>query len=109
MEWNIDAYPDSEEEITFLEQLAAVRTYGTEELDLDRETVAMIMIQSASVLMDPTAPDITDEVDAEVCPNCGAPLKEIDSKGIGVDPVGEPCGCSLESQDVPENFVPGPS
>ena len=108
MEWEINAIPETEEEVQFIEQLAAVREHGLEELDLERESVAMLVIQTGAVLIDPNIDDPVKQVDVPDCPVCETPLRQVDTEGIGSKPRGEPCGCQLEWSDVPDQYTPSP-
>jgi len=39
---------------------------------------------------------------ASVCPSCGEPVNDIESRGIGEDVVCIPCGCSVSMDRLPD-------
>jgi len=42
---------------------------------------------------------------ASVCPSCGEPVTDIESRGIGEDVVCIPCGCSVSMDRLPDQLI----
>ena len=107
MEWEIGVEPETEESLEMVRQVAAIRDYGIEELGLEREEVAMTLIQMGATLVDTEERDPL-ETDTIQCPNCGAPMVGVEAESVGSDPEAMPCGCELSWDEVPEKFTPTP-
>ena len=95
--------PESEQQREFIDALAAARNFGVEETDLSKEELAIVFNQFAiGLLLQDSQASSGKSVE---CPECGQVLSDVEIPGIGMDPVGVPCGCELERSQVPQELV----
>lgn len=97
---------DDEKEQELMDRMVAARRFALEEADLDTSEAAALFAQFATGLaVEEDAEEQEDEANID-CPSCGAPMDGVESPGIGENPTVNPCGCEIEWEDVPENFLP---
>lgn len=103
MKSEIHLSPESEEEVELLEQLSEARTYALEEADMDPEELATVFAQFASgMFQESNAPG--DDQSVHHCPQCGQLIEDVESPGLGMDPVVVPCGCPVEHERLPQEL-----
>lgn len=91
--------PESEYEMEAINRIADARDYALDEADLSPEEVAAVFNQFAVGLLVGDSQEESGE--SFTCPECDDVLTDVESPGIGMDPVGVPCGCSLSAGEVP--------
>ena len=101
MKTEITLVPETEEEMEFVERLAAVREYGIQEVGMDKEAVAAIMAEFAAGAM---SGDPTDSQETFECPECGTPVQEVTAREIGGKPIVKPCECEVEWSEIPPDL-----
>lgn len=95
--------PESEEERVLLDKLAIARQFGLEEAGLSPQELSMVFSQFA------IGCHLADQSGVShsslECPECEEPITDVDVPGIGQSPVGVPCGCELEYDQVPQELL----
>ena len=98
---------ESQDEIEFVEDVARVRDQGLE-AGLSQREVARVLIFVAQGLLSESFErhDVShSEEDVYECPVCGGDIGSVEVTGIGEDPVVEPCGCSVQFEDLPQDKI----
>ncbi len=96
--------PDSQEEIEVVERLSDIRDYALFEADMSEEEFTMLLSQFQTATLDETwDPENFQSVQYE-CPECGGPVEDVVTDGIGADPVVEPCGHETTFRELPEEL-----
>lgn len=102
MKKDVSIIPETEEELKLVEMLAEVREYAIQDAGMEPEEVAALFAQfSAGAIEGEFVGDQTDRVK---CPNCGEPVEDVESMGLGMTPELEPCGCEVEYTDIPDDL-----
>lgn len=102
MKTEIYLTPEDEDEVEFLERLADAREFALD-AGLERETVAAMFAQmSAGIAGEDGA--VAEKEEELNCPECGTTLTDVTAAGIGEHPTTEPCGCTVEWDDIPPNY-----
>ena len=103
MKSDIFLEPESEEDVEFLDLLAACREFALEEAGLSHSEAAVVFNQFAiGLLLEDSSGVSETTLD---CPECGDVLTDVEIQGIGMDPIGVPCGCELERGEVPKELI----
>lgn len=103
MRLSIHISAEGEGERHILEQLANLRTYALEDVEMSEEEFAAVLSLFSAGMFTETG----DRDDRLTCPNCDGPVDSISGTGIGEDPVIEPCGCTVGWADLPANIYSG--
>lgn len=99
---DIQITPESEDEVTLIEKLTEAREYGLTETDLSDQEIAAVFSQfAAGITMEA---DVEGEEHGLHCPECGTPIQDVTSRGMGMPPIVKPCGCKSEWEDIPPEY-----
>jgi hypothetical protein len=101
MNTELHIVPDTEEEVEFLEMLADAREFALEEGGLEKDEVAAAFSQFAVGMYQEGGKDRSDRFK---CPECGEPVEDAGSQGLGQPLVLEPCGHTAEYDEVPDEL-----
>lgn len=103
---DIQIKPESEEEVQFLEKLTAAREFGIDETDLTRAELASIYSEFAAGIASEIDVDRADD-SYLTCPVCNTVVDDVTAEGLGGDPIVEPCGCTVEWNELPDDIFGG--
>lgn len=107
MEIKFTIESESQEELEFVEDVARVRDQGLDS-GLSQQDVARVLIFVAQGLLSESfvERDVShSEDEIYVCPVCGGDIESVEVTGIGEDPVVDPCGCSVQFEDLPQDKI----
>jgi len=106
MKFDIHITPNTEEEVQLLEQLSQAREFGIEETEMSESELAAVFAQFASGIH-------TEEQEEEKsyyefsCPVCDGVVKDVQTPGMGEDPIIQPCGHTADWADIPLDYFDG--
>jgi len=103
MKTDIQIVPEDEDEMEFLERLSQARSFALEEADMDESDVAQAFAQFAAGIFHEASPR-PDSESLHKCPQCGQVVEDVETPGLSMDAVLVPCGCSVGTESLPEEF-----
>lgn len=103
MKFDIHIIPNNEDEVELLQRLSNVREFGIEETDMSESEVAALFAQFASGLH--TEEDKQEEDYYEFpCPVCEGLVEDVQTPGMGQNPIIQPCGHEADWADIPLDY-----
>lgn len=103
MKSEIHLTPETEEEVEFFERLAEARSYALKQ-GLDEAEIAQVFSLFATGMFNESAAPPEEDETSHECPQCGSLIEEVESPGMGMDPVLVPCGCSVSHDELPQEL-----
>lgn len=103
MKSEIHLTPETEEEVEFFERLSEARSYALEQ-GMDEAEIAQVFSLFATGMFNESSRQTEERESVHKCPQCGSIIEEVESPGMGMDPVLVPCGCSVSHDDLPQEL-----
>jgi len=103
MKSEIHLTPETDEEIEFFGRLSEARTYALE-AGMDEAEIAQAFSLFATGMFNESAAPPEEDETSHNCPQCDSLIKDVESPGMGMDPVLVPCGCSVSHDDLPQEL-----
>ena len=104
MKFDIHIAPNTEEEVELLEQLSEAREFGIEETSMTESEIAAVYAQFASGIHTEEEEDEQESYYEFSCPVCDGVVKDVQTPGMGQNPIIKPCGHESDWADIPLDY-----
>lgn len=103
MKSEIHLTPETDEEVEFFERLAEARSYALEQ-GMDEAQIAQAFSLFATGMFNESDASTEEPQGSHRCPQCDTLIRDVESPGMGMDPVLVPCGCSVTHDELPQEL-----
>lgn len=101
MKTDIFIEPETGAEVEFLDRLGEAREMALA-AGIDEAEVAAVFGQFAAGMYIESVSESAESDESRLsCPSCGTVVEDIESPGIGSEPVVRPCGCTVAYEELP--------
>jgi len=103
MKSEIHLTPETDEEVEFFERLAEARSYALDQ-GMDEAEIAQVFSLFATGMFNESGEAAEEPEGTHNCPQCDTLIRNVESLGMGMDPVLVPCGCSVSHDELPQEL-----